>query len=267
MAHKMTRQKPDHGLAVITGASRGIGAEYARRLGAKGFSLLLIARDLDQLERITEEITSTHDVEVHAQCLDLSLAGAAHQLFAVARDCGKSVDILINNAGFGLYGEFVNMPLPHIQDMLQLHINAIVESTRLFLPSMIERQSGCIVNVASVAGFFPIPYMTEYSATKAFLISFSESLAEEVRESGVTIQACCPGYTKTDFHNTAGHRPRNPLPAQTVQEVVQASLEGITKKRSRVTVGWPGQLSNMIARLIPRSVLIKIAGRQVKPRS
>ncbi len=261
----MIYQNQDHGLAIITGASQGIGAEYARVLAAQGHALLLIGRDELRLQSVSKEITQLHEVEISTQCLDLSLAGSAHQLFVAARDCGKPVDMLINNAGFGLYGEFVNMALPRIQEMLQLHINTIVESTRLFLPAMIERQTGTIINVSSVAGFLPIPYIAEYAATKAFLLSFSEALAEEVRESGVSIQACCPGYTETNFHNTAGYHPRNPIGPQTVSQVVQTSLEAIEKKQPRVTIGWQGWLSDRLTRFLPRTLMIRMAGNRVKP--
>ena len=261
----MIHQKQNHGVTIITGASRGIGAEYARVLASQGHELLLIGRDESQLQAVSEEITTSHDVKVSTQCLDLSLTGSAHQLFVAARDCQKPVDMLINNAGFGLYGEFVNMPLPRIQDMLQLHINTVVESTRLFLPAMIERQSGTIINIASIAGFLPVPYMAEYAATKAFLISFSEALAEEVRGSGVVIQTCCPGSTDTNFHNTAGHRPANPLGSQTAQEVVQTSLDELKKKRPHVTIGWQGWLSDRLTRFLPRTLMIRLAGNRVKP--
>ena len=157
------------------------------------------------------------------------------------------------------------MPLARIQEMLQLHVNTVVDSIRLFLPSTIEQRSGAIINVSSVAGFFPIPFMAEYAATKAFLIAFSEALAEEVRASGVSIQACCPGYTETDFHQTAGVKPRNPLKAQTAEEVVRASLSGLDARRTRVTVGWQGWLSDLVGRYFPRNKLIRIAGRKTNP--
>ena len=154
---------------------------------------------------------------------------------------------------------------PQIHQMLHLHMKTVVDSTRLFLPSMIEQQSGAIINVSSVAGFFPIPFMAEYAATKAFLISFSEALAEEVRGSGVTIQVCCPGYVQTDFHQTAGTQPQNPLKAQTSLEVVQASLRGLDKGKSRVVVGWQGRLTDFVSRFFPRTLLIRIAGDRVNP--
>ncbi|MGB0909951.1 MAG: SDR family NAD(P)-dependent oxidoreductase [Nitrospirales bacterium] len=261
----MSTQDQHKGLAIITGASRGIGAEYAKQLAIRGYSLILIARDTDKLERVSDEISQTHHVEVSTLCLDLSIVGAAHQMFVAAQNCSKPVDVLINNAGFGMYGEFVNMPLPRIQEMLQLHINSIVESTRLFLPPMIERQTGAIINVASVAGFFPIPYIAEYAATKAFLISFSEAVAEEVRESGITVQACCPGFTNTDFHKTAGHQPRNPLSPQQSDQVVTTSLRALDAQLSHVTIGWQGWLSQFASRMVPRRLLIRMAGNRTKP--
>ncbi|WP_447971270.1 SDR family NAD(P)-dependent oxidoreductase [Nitrospira sp. M1] len=263
----MTDFDQHKGLAIVTGASRGIGAEYARTLGSRGYPLLLVGRDEERLQQVGDSISRDHGVAVTVKCLDLSQEEAAHHLFVTAQQCQTDIAILINNAGFGLYGMFIDMPMARIRAMLQLHINTVVESTRLFLPHMIERQSGAIINVSSVAGFLPIPYMAEYAATKAFLISFSESLAEEVRASGVTVQACCPGYTESEFHATAGYRPRNPLQAQTAQEVVHASLSGLAKKRRRVTVGWQGWLSDIFARFLPRSVVMRIVGNQVKPRT
>ena len=251
--------------AVITGASRGIGAEYARRLSVRGFDLLLVSRDETRLKALKTELLNVHPIEVETETLDLAQPNAGHELYVSVRKRRESVDLLINNAGFGMYGDFATMALPRIQEMLRLHVNTVVDSTRLFLPSMIERQSGAIINVSSVAGFFPIPYMTEYAATKAFLVAFSEALAEEVRASGVCVQACCPGYTDTDFHRSAGVKPRNPLKAQTVQEVVDASLKGLDKGRTRVTVGWQGWLLDMLIRYTPRTMLIRMAGNRTNP--
>jgi len=190
--------------AVITGASRGIGAAYARAMAHRGFDLLLVSRNDVRLQAIATTLQHTYGVQIQTAVLDLAQPDAGHQLFVLSRQEREHVDLLINNAGFGMYGSFVDMALPRLHEMLRLHVNTVVDSTRLFLPSMIERKSGAIINVASLAGLFPIPYMAEYAATKAFIISFSEAIAEEVRPSGVYIQACCPGYTDTDFHQTAG---------------------------------------------------------------
>ena len=251
--------------AVITGASRGIGAEYARRLSKRGFDLLLVSRDETRLKALKTELLNAHRMEVDTEVLDLAQPNAGHELYVAVRKRREAVDLLINNAGFGLYGDFASMALPRIQEMLRLHVNTVVESTRLFLPSMIERQSGAIINVSSIAGFFPIPYMTEYAATKAFLVSFSEALAEEVKASGVQVQACCPGHTKTDFHRAAGVEPRNLLRTQSVQEVVDASLRGLDIGRTRVTVGWQGYFLDLLIRYSPRTRLIRMAGNRTNP--
>ncbi|HJU06408.1 MAG TPA: SDR family oxidoreductase, partial [Nitrospiraceae bacterium] len=205
--------------AVITGASRGLGAEYARTLAARGYDLLLVSRDKDRLEQVAGEISTRYGVTADYEALDLTEPDAAHRLYVAARGRRDAVDLLINNAGFGLFGPFVNMPMPRVQAMLRLHVNTVVETMRLFLPAMIERRRGAVINVASVAGFYSIPHFAEYSATKTFLIAFSEALAEEVRPFGVHIQVCCPGTTETDFHKTAGFRPGSPLGIQSPAEV------------------------------------------------
>jgi len=250
--------------AVITGSSRGIGAAYARAIAHRGYDILLVSRDETRLQALATTLENTFGVEIETAVLDLAQPDAGHQLFVISRQQMEHVDLLINNAGFGMYGSFVDMPLPRIHEMLRLHVNAVVDSTRLFLPSMIERKAGAIINVASLAGLFPIPYMAEYAATKAFMISFSEALAEEVRPSGVYIQACCPGYTDTDFHQTAGAKPRNPLKAHTSEQVVQTSLRGLDKGRPHVTVGWQGRFAEFLSRFFPRNLLIRRAGKRVK---
>jgi short-subunit dehydrogenase len=250
--------------AVITGASRGIGAAYARAIAHRGFDILLVSRDEGRLQALATTLQNAYGVDIETAVLDLAQADAGHQLYVLSRQHRDHIDLLINNAGFGMYGSFVDMPLPRIHEMLWLHVNSVVDSTRLFLPSMLERKSGAIINVASLAGLFPIPYMAEYAATKAFMISFSEALAEEVRPSGVSIQACCPGYTKTDFHQTAGAKPRNPLKGQTSEQVVQSSLRGLDKGRPHITVGWQGRLTELVSRVFPRTMLVRMAGNRIK---
>lgn len=257
----------DNPFAIITGASRGIGAEYARQLASQGHDLLLVARDTERLRHLAQELETAYSIHAHIGTLDLAQPNSAHQLFVVAREFRQAPDLVINNAGFGLYGEFVSHSLPRIQQMLQLHIKTVVESIRLFLPGMLERRSGAIINVASIAGMLPIPYFAEYSATKAFLISFSEALAEEVKSSGVHIQACCPGQTETDFHASAGFRPSNPMAVQTASKVVAVSLAALKKNQPVVTIGWQGRLSSFISKWVPRKILAKETGRRTRPPS
>lgn len=245
--------------AVITGASRGIGAEYARALARQGYDLLLVSRDEARMEALALELSGCGPLHVGRAVLDLTAADAAHRLYAAAREQRDAVDLLINNAGFGLVGEFVSLPMDRIQAMLRLHINAVVESIRLFLPGMVERKSGGIINVASTAGFMPLAYLAEYGATKAFLINFSEALAEEVRTSGVRIQACCPGATATDFHETAGQRPRNPFQVQSAAAVVAVSLAALQRGPTVVTTNWSGRLTGWLGRAVPRGLLARSA--------
>lgn len=251
--------------AIITGASRGIGAEYARALAAQGYDLLLVARDQNRLNQLAREIQQTLSVQIWTEPLDLAKPNAAATLYHLAQSYRPHVSLLINNAGFGLYGMFTDMPLSTIQDMLQVHIHVTTESTRLFLPDMMNQRQGAIINVASVAGFFPIPYMAEYAATKAFIIYFSEAVAMEAREGGVTIQACCPGYTETEFHQTTKHRPRHILPPQTPHDVVQTSLNELKSNKTLVTIGWPGVGAQWMARLMPKRWLMHLTSRLVRP--
>lgn len=250
-------------VALVTGATQGIGAEYARALAMKGYDLLLVARDQERLASLGSELSKGHGVRVFTESLDLSEPEAANRLYVAARQQDVSPDLLVNNAGFGLYGRFVEMPLPQIRAMLYLHLITVTESIRLFLPAMIERRNGAIINVASVAGFFPIPFLAEYSATKAFLISFSEALAEEVRGTGVHVQVCCPGQTATQFHARAGFHPRTPFRVDSVQAVVKASLAGLSRRRVVVAVGWKGRLLTFLGRHASRKLLVGMARRQM----
>ncbi len=261
MVSSSPQQNP---FAIVTGASRGIGAEYARVLAGQGYDLLLAARDDARLAELSRELETNARVHVRMCIADLAQPHAAHHLFAESRRYRHTPDVLINNAGFGLYGAFVSQPLPRIQAMLQLHIQMVVESMRLFLPGMVERGSGVIINVASLAGMLPIPYFAEYAATKAFMLSLSEAVAREVRSTGVYIQVCCPGPTETDFHTSAGVHPAGPFSFYSATQVVRESLAAIRKKRTVVTIGRQGKLFAMLTKWIPKSVLVNLAGRRAR---
>lgn len=252
--------------AVITGASQGIGAEYARALAVRKYDLLLVSRNARRLDQLAKDLQQQYEVSVRTESLDLSDSDAAQRLYAVTQQQRSEVDLLVNNAGFGFYGAFINMPQPEIRDMLQLHIVTIVESIRLFLPDMVKRGSGAIINIASIAGMLPLPYMAEYAATKAFLISFSEALATEVRSSGIQIQACCPGQTETEFHKTAGFQPESPFRTQSAQEVVLASLKALNRRTPVVTIGWQGKMAALCACWLPHFLLLRAAAQKTNPR-
>ena len=262
--HPVVERTDVNPFAVVTGASRGIGAAYARLLASRGYDLLLVSRDETRLTHLSHELETNHRMQAHVFIADLAQPDAAHQLFVESRQYRQTPEMLINNAGFGLYGEFVSHPLPRIQEMLHVHVRTVAESIRLFLPGMIERGSGTIINVASIAGMIPIPHFAEYAATKAFLVSFSEALAEETRDTGVVVQACCPGQTETDFHSTAGYRPPGLLPMQTADQVAHASLAALPNKSHVVTIGWQGKLTALAIKWLPRTFLVKSVGRITK---
>lgn len=192
-------------LALITGASSGLGVEFARLAAGDGYDVLLVARRLPQLEAVGQEVAQAHGVQAHAIAADLSDPAAPERLLEEVRARGLRVDVLVNNAGFGSAGAFLDLPLARETEMIEVNIQALVKLSHLFGQGMRERRSGALLNIASTAGFQPGPYMATYYATKAFVISFSEALAHELRGSGVTVTAHCPGATATGFAGTAGN--------------------------------------------------------------
>src|SRR6266568_1592974 len=195
-------------LAVITGASRGIGESYARQLAARGYGLHVVARDAERLATLAAGLRAAHPVPVEEIVLDLARPDSAERLYTEVRSRRSApVDLLVNNAGFGLYGDFMDIPMPRLQEMVYLHILTLTKLMRLFLPEMRARRGGAIVNVASIAGLLPVPYMALYAATKAFQVNLGLSVGDEVRADGVIVQTCCPGQTLTDFHATANRTP------------------------------------------------------------
>jgi short-subunit dehydrogenase len=188
---------------LITGASGGIGYELAKLFARDQYNLILVARSADKLAQVANELQA-HGITVKTIALDLAQPPAAKFLFDQLQRERITVDILINNAGFGTYGEFAHMPEQEILGQINLNITALTELTRLFLPLMVQRRSGRIMNVASTAGFQPGPLLAVYYATKAYVISFSEAIANELRETGVTVTCFCPGATHTGFAARSG---------------------------------------------------------------
>jgi short-subunit dehydrogenase len=190
--------------ALVTGATGGIGLELARLLAADGFHLILVGRRRDQLDRVATELGEAHRINVQADSRDLSECGNASRLFSDLASRGARIDVLINNAGVGLYGAVEEQDPAELDRMVQLNVSALTTLTRLALPGMRERRWGRILNLASVVAFQPgAPYMAAYYATKAYVLSFSKGLALELRGSGVNVTALCPGPTETDFDDRA----------------------------------------------------------------
>lgn len=251
---------------LITGASSGIGAAFARKLATRGRNVLLVARSEDKLITLCNELGRMSDIRAQYVVLDLGTAEAPTQLFEETQKRGMEIDTLINNAGFGSMGYFDQLDLSHELQMLDLNIRTVVELTHRFLIPMRKRKQGTIVNVASTAGFQPVPFMATYAATKAFVLSFSEALWEENRKHGVHVMALCPGVTETNFFE-ASKMDRPPMrAAQSPEEVVDAALRGMARKKSFVISGWANLFMVESERIVPRSLVTRVAGKAMRPR-
>ena len=189
--------------ALITGASAGLGTDFARILAGQKYDLILTARNEEKLKSLASELSSNHSVKCHTISADLAKPGSAASLARQIKERGLKVDVLINNAGCGLWGPFADSVPSDMAGMIQLNVNALTELTREFLPGMITRKQGRILNVASTAAFQPGPWMAVYYATKAYVLSFGEALATELKGTGVTVTTLCPGPTKTEFFERA----------------------------------------------------------------
>ncbi len=253
--------------ALITGASSGIGASFARALAARGMDLALVARSKDKLETLKKEIAAYHSLRIEVFEQDLSLEGAAERLAGVLKERGIAVDLLVNNAGFGAQGEFWKLPLDRQVKMLHLNIVTLTELTHLLLPAMVERRSGGIINISSTASFQPVPYTSVYAATKAYVTSFSMGIAEEVSAYGVKVLALCPGGTATNFFD-AGHFTKIEFPGglQSPEEVVEVGLRAFDRGRSLIVTRFINRLMIFVQRLAPRRLVARQAGDIFRPK-
>ena len=244
---------------LITGASGGIGYELAKLFARDHHNVVLVARSADKLAEVAAELQPM-GVSVKAMALDLGQPFAPKFLFEQLQ--GMAVDILINNAGFGSYGEFAEMPEEEIVGQINLNITALTELTRLFLPAMIARRSGRIMNVASTAGFQPGPLLAVYYATKAYVISFSEAIANELQHSGVTVTCFCPGATHTGFAKRAGtekSRLFKQFGAMSGEKVAQAGYRAVMEGRTLVISGVNNWLVAQSSRFAPRKMVTAIS--------
>ena len=251
---------------LITGASSGIGAAFARKLAARGRNVLLVARSEDKLIALCNELGRLTSIRAQYLALDLQQPDAPLQLLEETQKRELEIEMLINNAGFGSMGDFTKLELARELDMIQLNVRALVELTHRFLGPMRERRSGTIINVASTAGFQPVPYMATYAATKAFVLSFSEALWDENRAHGIHVMALCPGVTETNFFEAAGIDRPPMRTVQTPEEVVETALRALDRKKSLVISGWANWLVVEAERFVPRSAVVKIAGNALRSR-
>ncbi|MGF1482009.1 MAG: SDR family NAD(P)-dependent oxidoreductase [Cyanophyceae cyanobacterium] len=254
--------------ALITGASSGIGEAFAKELAARKTNLVLVARSEDKLQRLAEQLYEQFQIQADVIAQDLTAPGAIKFVFEAVSQRGLTIDLLINNAGFGDYGAFSDRPLQKQLEMVQLNITALVEVTGLFLPQMKQRGSGSIINLSSIAGFQPLPYQSIYGATKAFVLSFSEALWAENKETGVRILAVCPGPTETKFFDEAQYPEsfRNSNIGMTPpDEVVKEALKALESNQSTVvTGGLANQVIVNLPRFLPRDLLLSAVEKQFR---
>jgi uncharacterized protein len=246
--------------ALITGASSGIGLDLAR-LMAPDFDLIITARNQSGLENIARELAAAHGNHVHVIPADLSQSEAPEQLFAEIARRGLPVDILINNAGFGSYGAFAESDHQTELDMIQVNITALTSLTKLALPGMLERKRGRIMNVASTAGFQPGPLMAVYYATKAYVIMFSEAIANELKGSGVTVTCLCPGATATKFAGRAKMEESRlfKMGAMRSEDVARIAYKGMLAGKTMVIPGVLNRAIAMSVRFSPRKLVTAIS--------
>ncbi len=247
---------------LITGASSGIGEAFAWELASRGNDLLLVARSKDKLDVLAEKLASTYGIEALVISADLSEENGAQRIYAEIQQMGKHVDMIVNNAGFGLSGEFLNHSAEAYRRQIALNVMTVMEMTHLFLPKMIEKGDGAVINIASLLSFFPFPYCSVYSATKAFVLSFTEALWEEYRNQGIRVLAVCPGPTDTDFFKTA--REVETSSKRTPKQVVHTALQALEKGRSFVIDGQQNYMMALLARILPRKTVVKLFGSALR---
>jgi short-subunit dehydrogenase len=254
--------------ALITGASAGIGKALAVELAAGGTNLVLTARRKERLEELAQELVATHKIRTEVFPADLAEAGAPEYIFAFTRDKGIGIELLINNAGFGAYGEFTTVETRRLLDMVQVNCSAVVHLTQLYLPEMMTRRSGDVLIVASTASFQAVPYISTYAATKAFDLLLSEGLAEEMKPYGIRVCALCPGSTESEFNEVAGQTHLAPprKNRETAEKVARTGLQALAAGKSYVISGTANYLGAQSQRMVPRRMVTRIAAKMFRPR-
>jgi uncharacterized protein len=260
---------PDH-TVVVTGASAGIGAELSRQLASRGYGLTLVARRRGRLDRLARELRSAHGVQVDVRTCDLADPADRARLIGELRDGERAIAGVCNNAGYGSVGRFAELDLEREVGEVRLNVEALVEMTGAFLPDMIERGNGSILNVASTASFQPLPGMAVYAATKAFVRSFSEAVHAELSGTGVSVTALCPGFTETEFAEVAGAGSfEGKMPSFLVLNATDVAREAVDGMESGARSVVPGTIHKAHAfssRFVPNTLLLPIARRVAEDR-
>ena len=254
--------------ALVTGASAGIGAALAEELARGGTNLVLTARRRERLEELARKLEAAHKIQTKIFVADLTQADAPETIFQFTKDQGIEIELLVNNAGFGAYGEFPTVEPRKLTDMVQVNCAAVVHLTRLYLPEMVVRKHGDVLIVASTASFQSVPYISTYAATKAFDLLFAEGLAEEMKSYGVRVCALCPGSTESEFAEVAGqaHIAATRANRETAEKVARTGLRALAAGKSYVISGLGNYLGVLGQRLVSRRLVTRVAARMFKPR-
>src|SRR5688572_20616084 len=254
-------------VTLITGASSGIGEAFARRLAADGHDLVLVARSEKLLHELCDELMLEHKITAHYVVLDLTAEGSDRKLLGETEKHGFEVEWLINNAGFGSVGDFTKLEIERELEMIDLNVRSLVALTHRFLEGMRSRKRGTIINVSSAAGFQPIPFMATYAATKAFVTSFSEAIAEENRPYGIRVLALCPGSTKTNFFAASQiDRPIQVKGQQTVEQVVDTALSALKSGKTTAVSGLANYVGMLFGGYLPHKVTTRVLAKALRSR-
>ena len=253
--------------ALVTGASAGIGTALAEELARGGTNLVLTARRRERLEELAQKLEAAHKIQTKIFVADLAQADAPETVFQFTKGQGMEIELLVNNAGFGAYGEFPTVEPRKLTDMVQVNCAAVVHLTRLYLPEMVARKHGDVLIVASTASFQSVPYISTYAATKAFDLLFAEGLAEEMKPYGVRVCALCPGSTESEFAEVAGqaHIAATPANRETAEKVARTGLRALAAGKSYVISGLGNYLGVLGQRLVSRRLVARVAARMFKP--
>jgi uncharacterized protein len=251
--------------ALVTGASAGIGKALAEQLALGGTNLVLTARRRDRLESLAQELRTKHKIQTEIFVADLTKTPAPKEIFDFTEGKRLAIDLLVNNAGFGQYGELHEVEVERLLEMVQVNCSAVLHLTRLYLPGMVAKRSGGVLIVASTASFQAVPYISTYAATKAFDLFLAEGLAEEMKPHGVRVCALCPGTTESEFHEVAGHPASSKGRQQTAELVAQNGLRALAAGKSYVISGLGNYLGAHGERLVPRRFVTRIAAKLFRP--
>ncbi len=251
--------------ALVTGASSGFGVEFAKLLAERNANLVLVARRTERMDELAEELRRKHSVQVVVIGLDLSRAGVAAELKSDLDGRGIPIHVLVNNAGFGMYGSFLNQPLQKITDMLQVNMTTLTQLTHMFAREMAGRGSGHILLVASLLGYQPVPGYAVYAATKAYVFLFGEALHQELEPLGVAVTALCPGLSATSFGEVAGQKlsPLLKMLLMKPRPVAKAGVLALLARRATVVPGFFNKATVFLDRFMPRSMQRMVLGKIV----